>query len=278
MLKLTKAQATLHRQADDLVRSSEPLSEEEVEFVLAHWQEASTITNPLDGAFFTPRELARDLALHIGGCRVIDLCAGIGHLAWGYRQRYVTDWERDKAPLQLVCVEKNPAYVEVGRRLLPEARWICADVFDLPQLDLGRFDAALANPPFGFVTRGGLRSPRYRGNRIEYHVIDLAADLADRGAFILPQTLAPFCYSGPRPSQWDYPQVYRHFTAQTGIKLRFNVGIDTACYPGWRGVAPLTEIVTVDFRERSDPVARPGRRTTSRRTTRAQRPVSDALF
>ncbi|MEU6719794.1 hypothetical protein ABZ897_50780 [Nonomuraea sp. NPDC046802] len=47
-----------------------------------------------------------------------------------------------------MCVEKNPHYVAVGQRLLPEATWICGDVFDVLSMGLGRFDTALANPPF----------------------------------------------------------------------------------------------------------------------------------
>jgi hypothetical protein len=52
---------------------------------------------------------------------------------------------------ELTCVEINPRYFEVGRKLLPEARWINADVFDWRTLDLGRYDVAIANPPFGRV-------------------------------------------------------------------------------------------------------------------------------
>jgi tRNA1(Val) A37 N6-methylase TrmN6 len=33
--------------------------------------------------------------------------------------------------------------------LLPEAHWINADVFDWRTLGLGRYDVAIANPPFG---------------------------------------------------------------------------------------------------------------------------------
>jgi 2-polyprenyl-3-methyl-5-hydroxy-6-metoxy-1,4-benzoquinol methylase len=43
----------------------------------------------------------------------------------------------------MVCIEKNPDYVAVGRKVVPEATWICADVFDLPA-DLGRYDRVVA--------------------------------------------------------------------------------------------------------------------------------------
>ncbi|MFD8560659.1 hypothetical protein ACFV1N_25580 [Streptosporangium canum] len=280
MLKLTKEQAKRHREADDLVRSPARLSDEETEFVLLHWQEASTITNSLSGAFFTPLEMAKDVALNIWGSRVIDLCAGIGHLAWGYRCRYVNDWERDKPPLELVCVEKNPAYVEVGRRLLPDATWICADVFDVVELELGSFHAALANPPFGRIDRAGRQAPRYRGPLMEYHVIDVAAELAPSGVFIVPQTSAPFRYSGPRPSVWEEPPAYRRFVAQTGVELRFNIGVDTTLYDGWHGVAPTTEIVTADLstRRARASVVRPAAAIRPPATPRLGSPVPQPLF
>lgn len=44
----------------------------------------------------------------------------------------------------ITCVELNPHYVEVGKKVVPEATWICADVLDpfLPDL-LGQFDFAI---------------------------------------------------------------------------------------------------------------------------------------
>ncbi|GAA1623734.1 hypothetical protein GCM10009733_020470 [Nonomuraea maheshkhaliensis] len=248
MLKLTKEQANQHRKADELVTSSTPLSSAEVEFVLTHWQEASNITNPLDSAFFTPLPLAKELGLHVQGARVIDLCAGIGSLAWGYRCRYVNDWELDKPPLELVCVEKNPDYVAVGQRLLPDATWILGDVFDVLTMGLGQFDAALSNPPFGRAARSRRRAPRYRGPLMEFHVIDVAAHLARQGAFIIPQVSAPFSYSGAKKPVWDRPAAYRRFEVQAGIELGCGIGVDTTQYTAsWHGVRPCVEIVRADF-------------------------------
>ncbi|MBB3948463.1 hypothetical protein GGQ73_004450 [Rhizobium skierniewicense] len=69
---------------------------------------------------------------------------------------------------------------------MPEARWINADVFDYRALDLDRYDIAIGNPPFGRVRRSAT-GPRYRGAEFEFHIIDIAAELADYGAFIVPQ-------------------------------------------------------------------------------------------
>ncbi|GGS37722.1 hypothetical protein GCM10010205_79500 [Streptomyces nojiriensis] len=48
-------------------------------------------------------------------------------------------------------MERNPEYVAVGKRVLPDARWICADIvtMDTKTLGLGGFDYAVANPPYG---------------------------------------------------------------------------------------------------------------------------------
>src|SRR5699024_3052944 len=119
---------------------------------------------------------------------VIDLCAGAGTLALAAHRRHNLD--------RIVCVELNPAYEELGKRLLPEGEWITGSIFDLPD-DLGEFDAAISNPSFGRVKRpAGQGAPRYTGRDFEYHVIDQASSLARFGAFILPQGSVPFRYSG----------------------------------------------------------------------------------
>jgi hypothetical protein len=68
-------------------------------------------------------------------------------------------------------------------------------VFAWRPLDLGRYDVAIANPPFGRVKRSGDAS-RYRGPEFELHIMDIARELAERGAFIVPQESASFRYSG----------------------------------------------------------------------------------
>lgn len=254
MSRLTKETARLHRQACDLVALDRPLTEDEKEFVLTNWHEAADASAKLEGAFFTPLDLAYTLRFHVHGDRVIDLCAGIGRLAWGCREKVIRDWER-RPPRELVCVEKNPQFVAVGRKVLPEAEWITGDVLTVLEMDLGRFDTAIANPPFGRIASTG-KGPRYRGRQFEYHVIDIAADLARHGAFIVPQASAPFRYSGqPCFQEVDNPEVAR-FEAQTGIRLESNLGIDTSfCNGQWRGASPVTEVVVCDFTQRAEPAS-----------------------
>ncbi|RPK28812.1 hypothetical protein EES39_41070 [Streptomyces sp. ADI92-24] len=248
MAKLTKEQERLHREASRLVKLSRDLTEEERETVLDHWQESSTTSNSLDGAFFTPEGLALDLRLEVNGQRVIDLCAGIGRLAWAVQDKWHQRFE-GRPPRELVCVEKNPAYVEVGRKVVPEARWICADVFTLDPATLGRFDYAVANPPFGRVERTG-NGPRYRGPNFEFHAIDIASTLARKGVFVVPQMSAPFRISDVPSYEEQHSTAYERFHRETGFTLSSRVGIDTSAYADeWRGVSPRTEVVFADFED-----------------------------
>ncbi|MFJ8388665.1 methyltransferase [Streptomyces sp. NPDC094438] len=247
MAKMTTEQATQHRKAKGLVDLDRELTPEEREFVLDNLMEEGTAR--LDGAFFTPGGLAVDMAIEaFGKGRVIDLCAGIGRLAWT-AMHYLRS---HGAAREIVCVEKNPEYVRVGRKVLPEATWICADVFDVPTMDLGApFDVALANPPYGAVARGGRTAPRYTGSKFEYHVIDIAAEVARHGVFLIPQESAPFRASGHDGFEETRGDQYERFERQTGITLGAGCSCNTDGYRDeWRDAAPRTEIVIADLTER----------------------------
>jgi len=238
MAKLSKAQAKAHRAACELLLK-DVLTLDEREFVINNWQESATHSNGEAGAFFTPLEMAETFAVEVGGhdgFTLIDLCAGIGCLS------YVV-WARSQGwsggPSRIVCVEKNPDYVAVGRKVLPEAEWICADVFDLP--DLGRFSFAISNPPFG---SGG----PVKGVSLDLNVVAVAAQIADHGVFILPQASSPFRYSGEQGFKAEPGKAYEKFHDKTGHTLEPNCGIDCDQWRGdWRGVAPKVEICTADF-------------------------------
>lgn len=108
MSKLTKIQARNHQQAQNLL-AQDMLTWDDKLFVLENWREDAEHVNGIAGAFFTPWGLALDLALHIVGDRVVDLCAGIGTLSLAYWQRCELD-RREGRQLDLVCVESNPDY------------------------------------------------------------------------------------------------------------------------------------------------------------------------
>ena len=124
-------------------RSGPALTIDEQEFVLRHWQESqnATTATALAGAFFTPLDLAFDFAIEVAAGRIIDLGAGIGTLSWAVHRHLTASPSRPRP--ELVCVERNREYVRVGRRVLPEADWICADLFDLPMDFVGAFDTVI---------------------------------------------------------------------------------------------------------------------------------------
>ncbi|MBB3411237.1 hypothetical protein FHT87_005190 [Rhizobium sp. BK316] len=247
MAKLTKAEAKAHQQACDLL-SKDVLTEDEKFFVIDNWQESASHINTVAGAFFTPYELARDFAIETFSGRMIDLCAGIGILSFAASMMH--RWSG--TPLDITCIEINPDYIAVGKKLLPEARWIEASVFDVLDMDLGHFDIAISNPPFGKIKRPeGKGAPRYTGAEFEFHVIDIAAHLANYGAFILPQMSAGFRYSGDQTYRRDTSGKAFDFQQKTGIYLGPSCGIDTACYKdAWRSVSPICEVVCCDFEEK----------------------------
>lgn len=251
MAKLTKAQAKAHAQACDLL-AKDVLTEDDKDFVLKNWNESANHVNGAAGAFFTPYDMAFDFTIDaIGqggyGGRIIDLCAGIGMLS------YVC-WHRSDRRAKITCVERNPDYVAVGKKILPEAEWILADVLDVLDMDLGRFDVDISNPPFGAIKRER-NSPRYTGKDFEFHVIDIAAHLADRGTFIVPQMSAGFKYSGSGYYQRREDGKAVKFQELTGLHFEAGCGIDTAFYINdWKGVSPMCEIVCVEFQQEAQAV------------------------
>jgi hypothetical protein len=248
MSKLTKSQTKAHNEALALLAKPGALTIAERWEVYEKFNEAAATNNGEIGAHFTPPDLAMDMAIDMyNGGRVLDLCAGIGVLSFANAIR--TAQNIDKWP-EMVCSERNPAYCEIGRKLLPEATWICADVFDLPKLGLGRFDCAIGNPPFGQSAARSGKAPRYTGGHFDLHVIDLAGDFADYGCFLIPQMSSPFQFSGPRPAGYLKSGRGRDFEAQTGWELHPGCGVDTDYYRNhWKTTAVTCEIVTVEYSE-----------------------------
>lgn len=239
-MKLTKQQSKHHLQALDLVHSDKALTWDERKFILDNYFEAQGQLNALAGAFFTPYVLARDFSIEVGysdeGGSIVDLCAGIGMLSFACEHK----------GMDITCVEFCPEYVAVGRRVVPSAQWIEADVF---AAELGHYDFAISNPPFGAI-KGDQFEGKYTGSQFEYKVIERASCISDYGVFILPQQSAPFRLSGRRVFREEESEKARKFREQTGIVMAPNCGIDTAMYlSDWKGVSPMCEIVVCDFEQ-----------------------------
>ena len=261
-MSISKRQLKQHDKAMALLNAGLRHSEE-YEAFFEGFHEGAVTSNKRMSAHFTPFYLARDFALEAGGSRrIIDLCAGIGTLSLFVY--WASQWD-PKDAVELVCVERCPEFVEIGKKLLPQATWICGDVTDRELMaSLGRFDFAMSNPPFGSMVKPTEAAPFYTGSEFEYTVIDIAADIADRGAFIIPASSSPFVFSGAQCYQHidTKPNFrgaanldinrrkYGKFHKETQIELMFGAGIDCSYHrDDWKDVAPAIEIVTADFLE-----------------------------
>ncbi len=160
----------------------------------------------------------------------------------------------------MVCVERNPEFVDIGRRVLPEARWECADVFDpLTWAGLGQFDWFLSNPPFG-----GKKPPlketkkwlKFRGDSALMIIeIGMKATYPDGFALvILPQSQCPFAHSGvPRYKvQTPMPAMQKFLRTLPNVKLSITSGVTDCANPddivrGFRDTGIVTEIVRIEW-------------------------------
>lgn len=186
------------------------------------------------------------------------MCAGIGTLAFTISNQH--DYWRDNPNAQITCVEINPDYVEVGKKILPEANWVLGSVLDEKLISsLGKFDQSISNPPFGRVQTDSTSWLNYRGPEFEFKVIEVASKISRDGAFILPQVSCPFELSGQphficKRHNGSLSSKLISFERDTGITLGHNIGIDTSCYRDqWRGVNITTEIVEVEFDYQDEP-------------------------
>lgn len=246
MKRLNKAEISAHLKAEDLLQQ-DVLATPDKTFVLTHWQPRYTHPDTEIGALFTPPSLAHAFTLEVGIVgSVIDLCAGIGSLAYAiHRNHQLVARPGTRAP-RIVCVEREADFIRVGRKILPEAQWIHASVFNLPA-DLAGFDVAVSNPPYGNITRDGA-GPRYAGAECEYHVVDIASTLARRGVFILPQASLGWAYSGRERYQQQLVPRHERFVDDSGIELEAGCGIDcSALTEDWQRAVPQVEVAKADF-------------------------------
>ena len=237
MERVTKKESQLRLKVMELVHSDRQLTEDDKEFIFNNYRGDGIGAT---GAFFTPEMLAWDFMLD-AGCSddCIELCAGIGRLSY-------YQFIRNK-PSHITCVELNPEYVLIGKRVLPQAEWITGDAL---QYTPDRFyRVAYGNPPFGKINTSGAYTGRYTGSEFEYKIIDRAREYSSYGVWIVPQGSAGFKYSGHTYYDRSIQSAkYTKFEKDTGLILHPGVGIDTSIYRDqWNGTKVTCESVLVDY-------------------------------
>lgn len=237
MARVTKKESQLRLKVMELVHSDRQLTEDDKEFIFNNYRGDGIGAT---GAFFTPEMLAWDFMLD-AGCSddCIELCAGIGRLSY-------YQFIRNK-PSHITCVELNPEYVLIGKRVLPQAEWITGDAL---QYTPDRFyRVAYGNPPFGKINTSGAYTGRYTGSEFEYKIIDRAREYSSYGVWIVPQGSAGFKYSGHTYYDRSIQSAkYIKFEKDTGLILHPGVGIDTSIYrEQWNGTKVTCESVLVDY-------------------------------
>lgn len=257
MAKLSKHQAKKHNEALDLLQK-DVLTHEDKLFIFEHYQEGGSQLNGLAGAFFTPYPLIESMFVHEVECdrSIIDLCAGIGALAYGCWY-YTAVWDGVDNTPDITCVEINPEYLEIGKKILPQANWILADALDIEEFQLpnrNKYFQAISNPPFGKIESNHKHPGKYTGAEMEFKIVEVASLVANHGTFIMPAMSTPYCYSDRRSylehgHTWpEKSSKLKKFIKQSGIEFGFNAGFDTSLYlTQWKGVSPHVEIVTFDF-------------------------------
>lgn len=243
MGRLSKRELAAHAAACRLIDSGRPLSSDEIDQCYQDWHEGATSNQTAASAFFTPIDMAADMRFDMPGRgSFVDLCAGTGRLAYYAGAQHC--WPESRPSYsRIVCVERNPEYVAIGRRLFPAAEWICGDALD-PAVwrQIGQVDFAIANPPFGRTTKSDYAAPRYRGAEFELAALDVMAHLAPEGWAIVPASTAPFDGTG-RGRVVDTSKADRWREA-TGLGLHRFANVDPQHYRDqWRGTCPAVELV-----------------------------------
>jgi predicted RNA methylase len=271
MAKLSKRELAAHQDAVQLLQRGN-LSLDDKEQILRDWHEGAGGDQTAASAYFTPIKLANDMVFEMPSHgSFVDLCAGTGRLAYfaGGQHRF-----EPHQYSRIVCVERNPLYVAVGKQILPQAEWICGDALD-PEVirQIGQVDVAIANPPFGTITRSDYTAPRYKGARIDLAVMDVAATLAPECWAIVPRNLAPWDHRGDRQ---ESPQA-EAFTKATGLGVHRFASVEPDYYRDqWRGTAPAIELV--GFGEHYEEEERRSFRTIHEPTAPARAPEQLALI
>lgn len=249
-MKLTKAELKLQKEVKALIDSDKKLTEDEIEFIYEKFNPAYIGDITSHSAYFTPLDMAYDFALFAGRYGVcVDMCAGIGMLTYAAKIR--DSWEHNIT--HQICIERNPDYITIGKRLLPHVHWIQGDMFDEDMWkgivkQYGRIDSIVSNPPFGKVTKTDVDRSwlKYQGADLDIASIEVALKFTNNVSMILPTGSVSFRYSG-RPYYEDISnRKIDKLKKDTGLNFHMtNPGIDCSVYSEFKNTKILVEIVDI---------------------------------
>lgn len=223
-MRISKVASKKHEEAVELALSGKDLTFDEKWQILNDYNAAANHLISKNAAFFTPPAIAKEMIIE---CidrpkkRVLDLGAGIGCISFFLNEQNRM-WGRNRE-LEIICIELNKDYIEIGKRIVPEATWIHGDMFDEDLIkSLGRFDEVISNPPYGIAKKVDWLNL----NLSQYMTAEVAMKVSDHGVFLLAQSDCPFKYSGNRSYKKVDCSKYEKFHKNTGIYFNMNCGID----------------------------------------------------
>ncbi len=249
-MKLSKVELKEQKEIKALIDNEKKLSLEELEKIYENFNPGYISDVTSHSAYFTPLDMAYDFALFAGRSGVcVDMCAGIGILSFcaKIRDTYEGNIEHQ------ICIERNPAYLEIGKRLLPDAIWIQGDIFDKSIWDsivakYGRIDSIVSNPPFGKVTKTDVDRSwlKYQGSDLDIASIEVALKYTDDVAMILPSGSVSFRYSGKPYFEEVQNRKVDKLKKDTGLNIIMtNPGIDTSVYDKFKNTNITVEYVDI---------------------------------
>ena len=252
MAKLSKQQSNLHLQSMDLVNSDKELTTDEKQFVLNNYNPNATNLTTISGAFFTPESIAQQFAIFSDPKgNIIELCAGIGSLSYWlleydqFSGRRPSGWMSAEIE-NLTCVEINPEYVTVGKKIIPGANWILGSVLNeslIKQIQFG--DCVIANPPFGAIRSDEDRTwIRYNMKAyFDLNVVAIGTQIANAGCFILPKGRTSYDMD---KHEHITNELHDNFKKATGFMLELGSWDLKEFQNDWIGAKPIVEFVTFE--------------------------------
>ena len=99
--------------------------------------------------------------------------------------------------LELFCLEQNPEFVRIGKRVLPDAVWIEGSFLDpstVEQLQGARIHEVISNPPYGRLTPEDRKQANHlkatqsgKTSKLELAAMEVALQVAPTATFIVPE-------------------------------------------------------------------------------------------